>query len=45
MPFVLAAVQEAIINIVLYSATPPFFISMALILLCLRIVDALSQSR
>jgi hypothetical protein len=37
-------VQEATINIVLYSATPPFFISMALILWDLRIVDALSQS-
>ena len=33
-----SALQEAIINVVLYSAAPPFFISMALILWGLRIV-------
>src|SRR5438477_1581699 len=35
-----SARQEAIIKVVLYSAAPPFFISMALILRGLRIVDA-----
>lgn len=34
--------QEAIIKVVLYSAAPPFFISMAFILWGLRIVDAQS---
>jgi (hydroxyamino)benzene mutase len=34
-----SALQEAIIKVVLYSAAPPFFISMALILWGLRIVD------
>jgi len=34
-----SALQEAIIKIVLYSAAAPFFISMALILWGLRIVD------
>jgi hydroxylaminobenzene mutase len=38
-----SALQEAIINIVLYSAAPPFFISMVLILWGLRIVNAQSQ--
>src|SRR6266545_833002 len=38
-----SALQEAIINIVLYSAAPPFFISMALILWGLRIVPSQSQ--
>jgi len=39
-----SALQEAIINIVLYSAAPPFFISMALILWGLRIVGAQSPN-
>src|SRR6266508_3001549 len=39
-----SALQEAIINIVLYSAAPPFFISMALILWGLRIVEAQSPN-
>jgi len=34
-----SAFQEAIIKIILYSAAPPFFFSMALILWGLRIVD------
>src|SRR6266542_507004 len=38
-----SALQEVIINIVLYSAAPPFFISMALILWGLRIVTSQSQ--
>jgi len=38
-----SAVQEAIIRIILYSAAPPFFISMALILWGLRIGN--TQSR
>jgi hypothetical protein len=33
------AVQEAVIKIVIYSAAPPFFVSMALILWGLRIAD------
>ena len=35
-----SAFQEAVIKIILYSAAPPFFISMALILWGLRLVDA-----
>jgi hydroxylaminobenzene mutase len=35
-----SALQEAIIKVVLYSAAPTFFISMALILWGLRMVDA-----
>lgn len=35
-----SAFQEAIIKVVLYSAAPMFFISMALIIWGLRIVDA-----
>jgi hydroxylaminobenzene mutase len=38
-----SALQEAIINIVLYSAAPPFFISMALILWGLRTLTPRSQ--
>ena len=37
-----SAFQEAIIKVVLYSAAPTFFISMAFIIWGLRIVDALS---
>lgn len=37
-----SAFQEAIIKVILYSAAPPFFISMGLILWGLRIVDAQS---
>jgi hydroxylaminobenzene mutase len=40
-----SAFQEAIIKVVLYSAAPTFFISMALILWGLRIVDAQSPNR
>ncbi|HZM22181.1 MAG TPA: hypothetical protein VFC02_10575 [Anaerolineales bacterium] len=35
-----SAFQEAIIKVVIYSAAPPFFVSMALILWGLRLVDA-----
>jgi (hydroxyamino)benzene mutase len=35
-----SAFQEAIIKVVLYSAAPTFFISMALVIWGLRIVDA-----
>ncbi len=39
-----SAFQEAIIKVVLYSAAPTFFISMALILWGLRILDAQSPN-
>ncbi len=39
-----SAFQEAIIQVVLYSAAPTFFISMALILWSLRLVDAPSPN-
>lgn len=39
-----SAFQEAIIKVVLYSAAPTFFISMALIIWGLRIVDAQSPN-
>jgi len=39
-----SAFQEAIIQVVLYSAAPTFFISMALIIWGLRIVDAQSPN-
>jgi (hydroxyamino)benzene mutase len=35
-----SAFQEAMIKVVIYSAAPPFFVSMALILWGLRLVDA-----
>jgi (hydroxyamino)benzene mutase len=35
-----SAFQEAIIKVILYSAAPPFFVSMVLILWGLRMVDA-----
>ena len=39
-----SAIQEAIIKVVLYSAAPMFFISMALILWGLRIAGAKSEN-
>ncbi len=39
-----SAFQEAIIKVVLYSAAPPFFISMALVIWGLRSVDAQSPN-
>ena len=38
------AFQEAIIKVVIYSAAPPFFVSMALILWGLRLVEAPSPN-
>ena len=37
------AIQETMIKVILYSAAPPFFVSMALILWGLRIVDTHSK--
>jgi len=38
-----SAVQETMIKVILYSAAPPFFVSMALILWGLRMVEAQSK--
>jgi hydroxylaminobenzene mutase len=39
-----SALQETLIMVILYSAAPPFFVSMALILWGLRVVDSPSSN-